>query len=378
MKSTSPPPPPWIGPHALMPPPSLLSSSSSSSSSSSPQKQKHVRIIIRVHHQHPHLVQGLIHSLRDQQTNDFTLDIALVATELQGMSVAETIAKSFWLDPLDPFPHIYSVALTEDFFTQAHTNALSFKCTHEERQRWTWTYGKEAIHRVCDYTNHVYYQATDVALKEFVETCAWCTHLVVTNGDNAYHPDFFLHTLLREAPRFPLSSTSAVSSSYQKVILPALQRRPSFSKRLEKELDSKGDNENKAQEEKKKKKEEEKREAKMEEKGKKDTADQTYQPPQPQTQQQQQNTYEYDMVATDFTTTNKIIRAEFARGGVDLGSVLFSKNIIKEIGASYIGALPRRARAMEAHDADYWFVRKGMEVEGARVRVVHKLLFFHN
>lgn len=124
------------------------------------------------------------------------MDFALVPTEPGGVLVAEAIAQEFWLDAFDPFPHVYAVHLNETFFKTARIRALPLQCTPDEVEglkKWS-----DPMHwrKVCVYENHVYYQTTDVALKELVEGCAWCTHVLVTNDDNNYHPDYFRETLL--------------------------------------------------------------------------------------------------------------------------------------------------------------------------------------
>ena len=81
----------------------------------------------------------------------------------------------------------------------------------------------------------------------------------------------------------------------------------------------------------------------------------------------------WDLVTTDFTTTGLHIPANFVLGRLDLGSVLFSKEIVGKVGA----ALPPKARALDAHNADWLFTEKAMTM-GGLATVVKKLLFFHN
>ncbi len=57
-------------------------------------------------------------------------------------------------------------------------------------------YGEESPK--CAYDNHAFYQATDVALLDIIRGCTWCTHVLVTNCDNTYHPDFLMHALREE------------------------------------------------------------------------------------------------------------------------------------------------------------------------------------
>lgn len=275
--------PPWVGHHALTPPATAMPGS------------PHVRVVIRVHHEHDQLVRGLVHSLRHQAAPGagVSVDFALVPTDPRGVPVAQAIAQDLWLDPLDPFPHVYAVAFDDAFFAHARNRSQPFDCTPEERRQATRDYGQGGAHRICTYDNHLYYQCTDVGVVDVLAACPWCTHVLVTNGDNAYHPAFLQRTLLaRVAPRFGAGGGG------------------------------------------------------------------------------------WDLVATDFTTNGYTVKATFARGGIDLGSVLLSKAIVAKVGG-FVPALPPGARGLEAHDADWWFVKKALEV-GGKGRVVHELLFFHN
>lgn len=85
----------------------------------------------------------------------------------------------------------------------------------------------------------------------------------------------------------------------------------------------------------------------------------------------------WDMLTCDFADGGKLTKAAWERGFVDLGGVLATKPLITSIGGSFVGTLPPNAGALEAHDNDWWFFKKAMEV-GAAARIVHELLFFHN
>jgi len=124
------------------------------------------------------------------------MDFALVPTELSGVPITRAIARDFWLNPLDPFPHVYAVNLNESFFAAANDRAAPLKCTFTEAKEIARKHNKNAVHKVCQYNNHVYYQATDVAVQELLQGCNWCTHMLVSNDDNGYHPDYFRETLL--------------------------------------------------------------------------------------------------------------------------------------------------------------------------------------
>ncbi len=65
-----------------------------------------------------------------------------------------------------------------------------YKCSGKVRAQYERTYKQEEVHKYCDFEHYVYYAATDRALAELVAPCASCTHVLVTNGDNGYAPDF--------------------------------------------------------------------------------------------------------------------------------------------------------------------------------------------
>ena len=248
------------------------------------------------------------------------MDFALVPTELPGVPVTQAIARDFWSNPLDPFPHVYAVNVNQSFFVAANDRAAPFKCTSIEAKKIAHNHNKNTVRKVCHYDNHVYYQATDVAVRELLEGCNWCTHMLVTNDDNGYHPDYFRETLL--SIPLPLKEDD----------------QPSKKKRFSKFY-----------------KEKEKRKQRVltaiKERG-------------------------WDVVTTDFTTNGFYNSAELVLGRIDLGSVLFSKEIVGKVGG-FIAALPPKARAMDAHNADWLFTEKAMTM-GGLATVVNKLLFFHN
>jgi hypothetical protein len=121
---------PWVGYNALFSPFAPNSSTT----------HYHVRIIIRVHHEHKHLVHGLIHNLRHQQQlvnpldlPTLSMDFALVPTEQRGVPITQEIARDFWLDPFDPFPHVYALGVDEIFYKAAFDRAAPLKRSEERR-----------------------------------------------------------------------------------------------------------------------------------------------------------------------------------------------------------------------------------------------------
>eukprot|EP00624_Nannochloropsis_granulata_P001820 evm.model.NODE_1887_length_28976_cov_48.374657.4 len=76
------------------------------------------------------------------------------------------------------------------FFVAARDRAAPLKCTSKEAKEIARKHNKNTVRKACHYDNHVYYQATDVAVWELLEGCNWCTHMLVTNDDNGYHPEF--------------------------------------------------------------------------------------------------------------------------------------------------------------------------------------------
>jgi hypothetical protein len=59
------------------------------------------------------------------------------------------------------------------------------------------THGQLKARKICDQLNFAHYRATDEALRLVAQECDACTHVVVTNGDNGYAPNFLKETLKR-------------------------------------------------------------------------------------------------------------------------------------------------------------------------------------
>jgi len=269
------------------------------------------------------------------------MDFALVPTELAGVNVTQTIAQSFWEDSQDPFPHVYAVDLNEAFYVEAAERALPFRCSKEMVQRMAHKHGKAAMLKVCVYDNYAFYQATDVAVREMVEGCEWCTHLLVTNDDNGYHPDFFQEMLL---PYIKNVGPPRSQSKAKRMLQLASKTKSISSKRARWE-----EKRNERLTAEIAKKEEEER--KERERG-------------------------WDVVTCDFTTSGLLVHAGWELGKIDLGGVLLSKQIVAKV-SGFIAAMPPGAGAEEAHNADFHFVRRALSL-GALATVVDRLLYFHN
>jgi hypothetical protein len=80
----------------------------------------------------------------------------------------------------------------------AHAKAENpYNCTDKERAYFLKEYGPIDLRALCDQDHYMYFKATDRALAEFVVPCDSCTHVLVTNGDNGYAPDFFTEATRR-------------------------------------------------------------------------------------------------------------------------------------------------------------------------------------
>lgn len=87
---------------------------------------------------------------------------------------------------------VFVANTSAEFFSMAKNRSAPYRCTEADIS----LYGAE--NPKCAYDNHAFYQATDEALKDIIHGCRWCTHILVTNSDNTYHPDFLMHTLHEE------------------------------------------------------------------------------------------------------------------------------------------------------------------------------------
>lgn len=83
----------------------------------------------------------------------------------------------------------------ESFYQLAANRSAPFRCTAQDRQQYKAKGGEHYVQVHCAYDNHAFYQATDVAVLDALRGCPWCTHLLVTNSDNGYHPAFLAEAL---------------------------------------------------------------------------------------------------------------------------------------------------------------------------------------
>lgn len=83
--------------------------------------------------------------------------------------------------------------LPDDFFTQAQAEN-PFKCSSEERAAYLAERGANGTARLCDEDHYSFVKATDKALHDFVTTCRYCTHVLVTTGNAWYAPEFLATT----------------------------------------------------------------------------------------------------------------------------------------------------------------------------------------
>ncbi|GAB5029626.1 Hypothetical protein NocV09_00102400 [Nannochloropsis oceanica] len=195
---THPPsPPPWLG--VGLPPRDL--------------QDTHVRIIIRVHHLQEAATRSLIWAMRAQPeaakfqagAPKFTVDFALVATEAQGLPVVQRIAQDEWERTrsrginIAPSPDVFVADTTGSFYALASNRSAPYRCSEADKAEYQNKGGENYVRLHCAYDNHAYYQATDVGVLDVLRGCPWCTHVLVTNSDNSYHPDFLLHTLSSDA-----------------------------------------------------------------------------------------------------------------------------------------------------------------------------------
>lgn len=96
------------------------------------------------------------------------------------------------------FDDIQLLDVPDSFYAEAKAEN-PYACTKEERAAYMSVLGQQSTARLCDQDHYQYFKATDRALLDFVVPCASCTHVLVTNGDNGYAPEFLgLTTQLKE------------------------------------------------------------------------------------------------------------------------------------------------------------------------------------
>ena len=88
------------------------------------------------------------------------------------------------------FDDMLLLDVPDSFYAEAKASN-PYACTEKERSGFLKKYGPIDTRALCDQEHYMYFEATDRALADFVVPCANCTHVLVTNGDNGYAPDFF-------------------------------------------------------------------------------------------------------------------------------------------------------------------------------------------
>jgi hypothetical protein len=104
--------------------------------------------------------------------------------------------------PLLHHPDVYVPSkISPQFFYEAERRSQRYACKakHKNRYRKLAEEGEHLIKVNCDYNNNLYYQATDEALFDIIRACDWCTHVLVTNSDNTYHPRFLINMLYADS-----------------------------------------------------------------------------------------------------------------------------------------------------------------------------------
>ncbi len=95
------------------------------------------------------------------------------------------------------FDDIQLLDVPDSFYAEAKSEN-PYNCTDHDRATYLINLQPGAMERMCEFDDYAFYVATDRALAEFVVPCATCTHVLVTNGDNGYAPDFFYETTRRQ------------------------------------------------------------------------------------------------------------------------------------------------------------------------------------
>jgi len=193
-----------------------------------------VRVVVRTHEKELLLLRSLIYSLRAEREGSswLDLDFVLVPTEPGAQETYRALREGGWLgvriggstnrsapsvhqsvvggwvnwyDRFDWRPSSFSpthaelnadfddiqlLDVPDSFYAEAKAEN-PYNCTEKERVHFMQDYGPADTHALCDQDHYMYFKATDRALAEFVVPCATCTHVLVTNGDNGYAPDFF-------------------------------------------------------------------------------------------------------------------------------------------------------------------------------------------
>ena len=84
----------------------------------------------------------------------------------------------------------------------------------------------------------------------------------------------------------------------------------------------------------------------------------------------------YEMVLVDMVYYGKAFSVAPKRAQMDLGCVMISFKFFNATRTRFLSSLPVPAEPQDYHDADYWIMHHLLNV-GARVQIVHELLFSH-
>ena len=161
----------------------------------SPPGMSHVRVVVRTQPKEELLLRSLIYGLRAQSEGQTwgRLDFVLVPTEPGSLPVYQRLKEE-----MGPgFDDLLLLELPDSFYATAKASD-PYACTSQIRAAYKERFDAEEVHRYCDFDHYVYYAATDRALLDLVVPCKTCTHVLVTNGDNGYAPDFLKATLRQE------------------------------------------------------------------------------------------------------------------------------------------------------------------------------------
>ena len=102
----------------------------------------------------------------------------------------------------------------------------------------------------------------------------------------------------------------------------------------------------------------------------------TYLSPSAETNVSRKNDSLYELVLVDMLHLGKAFSVAPKRAQMDLGCVMISFKFFNATRTRFLSSLPVPAEPQDYHDADYWIMHHLLNV-GARVQIVHELLFSH-
>ena len=242
------------------------------------------------------------------------------------------------------------IEIPNTFFVQSKAKN-PYKCSPEWRKDYLQWATMDAISKYCDYENYVHYVATDYAIREVLEDnnkgihirsnvlptvngknsgAESPTYILITNGDNAYHPNYIESIVDTYFAKF--SFPDVIVTDFFTNIFPDIRPEDKNNRYFRKD------------------------------KGK-------FLPIQA----------EAKLGSIDLGTILLKSNVFMHRSGIENKKIIEGENASTDLSYfGFISALPLEATAKDVHDADWWFFDHLRKLEEVNIQYLHENLFYHH